>query len=231
MMMESTFQAALDDALRVVAFGKTIEDLTIAPSKESSFAKAHSTEKLTFAWIHGARIDGSCVNFPKPILLLLPGDGAKPTGCSEFTAEKGFLMWNIPKEGPVALLTHDVGPAGEIIKLAATRGLETTSDFRIYDVRLDGTVVRGKVRAYLRFKLPGPFHTTIFDITVIDRDDAFSIDLAPGLCIPVFSIGVATAQVCFHNHPNRICGEVVVGIDLPVVGHYGKTFTLACVNV
>ena len=222
-----SFISAVDDLLVVRIYGKKTIDLSIASAKDSYLVKGYGAASVSFAWIYGAKVLGLCQRFPKPFLIIVPDNDKDPDGCDEFADPKQYRMWTLPKSTPVVKLNHQVVLAEEI----ALAGLEVSADFHFHDVQVTGTVISAKLRSYLRLRLPGPFGSTIFDITVVDRDDTLSFDFNQLPCVTVFSIGVASAQVCFHANPNRICGEVVVGIDLPVIGHWGYTFTIACVNL
>jgi hypothetical protein len=223
--------SVVDASLSIRAYGKIANDLALnVASEDSQVAIQFGATKPIFAWVYGIGFLGSCRALPKPLLLLMPDGGSDPSGCTQFEDPKEFRMWVLPKDGPVVALTQQIGPAHNVLAGDVSILTEVTSDFRVYNVRVETGKVKGRVRAYLRLRQPGPFGSTIFDIVVIDRDDEFSIDLNPGLCITVFSVGVASAQICYRDNPNRICGEVQVGIDLPVIGHWSKNFPIACVN-
>jgi hypothetical protein len=223
-----SFISAVDDLLVVRMYGKKAIDLTLMSGKESKLAKQYGAKSVSFAWLYGAKVLGLCQRFPKPLLVVVPDNDEDPDGCDEFADPKVYRMWTLPKGSPLVKVAHEVVKVEEI----ALTGLETYADFHFHDVQLNGTVLSAKLRSYLRLRLGGPFGSTIFDITIIDRDDTLSFDFNQVPCVTVFTIaGIANAQVCFHANPNRICGEVVVGIDLPVIGHWGQTFTIACVNL
>lgn len=135
-----------------------------------------------------------------------------------------------PYFGPVIPIGTTNWPSSAVSMPVVHTRLDVDSDFRIHDVALQGTSLVGKIRAYLHLKQNGPFGSTIFDITVVDIDQPFSIDLIFDRPITLYSIGPVSIQVTLHNHPRRICGEVQVGVDLPVVGHWGQKFSLVCVN-
>ena len=228
MSAETTFHSVVDDGLLVRVYGKKVEDLTLAVQKDSHFAIQHGGGPLTFVLVRGIQFLGECHALTVPVLVPLPGDGAPPTGCCQF---KDQLMWVIPKGSPLVALTHNVGTAEEFAKSLAEKRLDVDSNFTLSHLRVEGNTVKGHLRAYLRLKQSGPFGTTLFNIVVIDRNDDFSIQLVPDFCITVFSIGVASAQVCFHENPRRVCGEVFVGLDLPLgLGHFGQNFAIACVQ-
>jgi hypothetical protein len=223
-----SFVSAVDDLIVIRIYGKKAIDLSLTSGKESKLAKEYGAKGVSFAWLYGARVLGLCQQFPKPVLVLVPDSDEDPEGCEQFSDPKVYRMWTLPKGSPLVRVTHEVVQVEQI----ALSGLEVQADFHFHDIQLNGTVLSGKLRSYLHLRLGGPFGSTIFDITVIDRDDTLSFDFNQIPCITVFTIaGVASAQVCFHANPNRICGEVVVGIDLPVIGHWGQTFTIACVNL
>ncbi len=227
----SNFLSTIDESLVIRLYGKKAPDLTVASTKDSALVETYSIAGIVFAWIYGAKVLGICKRLPKPVLVIVPDADKDPKGCQEFGDPKQFRMWTLPKGSPLVKLAYEVGTAEEISSPVIQPFLDVMADFHIHDVKLTGTVITGKLRSYLRLRQPGPFGTTLFDITVVDRDDTISFDFTEFSCITVFSIGVASAQICFHANPNRICGEVVVGINLPIIGHWGQTFTLACVNL
>jgi len=219
------------DSLEVRLYGDLAPDMRLLAGEGKQtdpISRAYPNQALSFAWICGVRIFGKCRRLPVPLIAVVPGPGTEATECDEFAKHQ---MWTLPLGAPLVTLTHAVGPAERIAWGDVHALVNVDSDFRLHDVRTDGTRVSGALRSYLRLRQPGPFGTTLFDITVVDRDDAFSIDVLPNLCVTVFDIGIARAQICFHPNPNRVCGEVVIGLDLPVVGHWGQTFAIACVNI
>jgi hypothetical protein len=177
--------------------------------------------------VAGIKTFGACVILPSPILLLLPGAGQE-LKVPECGWEKPKQKWSLDPKFTTAAINITPVAIGDLAKLRPS--LDVQADFHLHDVHLDGTTIRGKLRSYLHLHQSLPFPLPDINVTVVDRDDAFAINLAPGTCITVFSIGVASAQVCYRANPNRICGEVQVGIDLPVIGHWGQNFTIACVN-
>jgi len=234
MTSNANFLPAIDELLVVRLYGKKIEDLAITPAKQQSnspLIASYSGSALSFAWIYGASVLGWCRTLPAPILAVVPNNDVDPVGCGDFGDPKQYRMWVLPKGSPLVRLSHQVGTAEQIVSTDIHTLIDVNADFHLHDIQLNGTVISAKLRSYLHLHQSGPFGSTIFDITVVDRDDTLSFDFNTLPCITVFSIGVASAQVCFHANPNRICGEVVVGIDLPVIGHWGQTFTIACVNL
>jgi hypothetical protein len=220
----------IDEMLVVRLYGKPVTDVTITGGgRESALSRLYAGAPIAFAWIHGVRAMGKCHTLPHPMLLLVPDRPKDPTDCGEFGDPEKFQMWELPADAQVATLDTNVVSVTELVPSEVR--LEVHDEFRIHGVRVEDGVLRGRVRAYLRLRQPGPFGTTIFNITVVDRDDAFEINLKPDVCIPVFSIGVASAEVCFRPNPDRICGSVSVSINLPVLGHYARRWDLACVNV
>jgi hypothetical protein len=231
MASSPNFLSTVDDMLVIRLYGKKVVDLSVKPTKDSMLVNAYSGASISFARIYGAKILGTCQRLPAPLLAIVPDTDKDPDGCDEFADPKEFRMWTLPKGAPIVKLAYDVGNAEEIVPSGVRPFLDVNADFHFHDVQLNGTVISGKLRSYLHLHQSGPFGTTLFDVTVVDRDDTLSFDFNQLPCITVFSIGVASAQVCFHANPNRICGEAVVGIDLPVIGHWGQTFTIACVNL
>jgi len=228
MPQNASFVSSIDDLIVVRLYGKKVIDLNVSSSKDSILAKEYGTKGVVFAWLYGAKVLGICQQLPKAVLIVVPDTDEDPAGCDQFANPEVYRMWTLPKGSPIVKLTHEVLQVEQI----ALTGLEVDADFHFHDIQLNGTVISGKLRSYLRVRLGGPFGSTIFDTTIIDRDDTLSFDFNQIPCITVFTIaGIANAQVCFHANPNRVCGEVVVGIDLPVIGHWGQTFTIACINL
>jgi hypothetical protein len=179
--------------------------------------------------VYGSQILGKCIKLPIPLLTLLPDNGQPSNACGDLGNPDEYLMWVLGKGQEFVSLSIETGTVEEILKAGASPRVNIDADFHIHDIVVSGTSVSAKLRAYLRLRQPGPFGSTIFDITVINGDYPFTVNI--NTCITVFSIGVASAQVCFHTNPNRVCGEVSVGIDLPIIGHWGKNFPVACINI
>lgn len=231
MSSKQSFFSVVDASLSIRVYGKSADDLTLnVAAGDTLVASQYGATKPTFAWVYGIGFLGNCRALPKPLLLLMQDGGSDPTGCGQFGDPKEFRMWVLPKDAPVVALTQQIGSVQDVLGGDISVLVDITSDFRVYNVRVDAGKIKGRVRAYLRLRQPGPFGSTLFDIVVIDRDDEFSIDITPGLCITVFSVGVASAQICYRDNPNRICGEVQVGIDLPIIGHWSQNFPIACVD-
>lgn len=230
MSSETSLMSLIDQSMGLDLYGSKLADLTLNKAPSSSrFGNVFPGKDLIFAHIEGARVLGKCTRLPSPVILLVPDVGTTPTGCGEFSDPKKYEMWSLSNKDTIATLSLKVLTVEELASQVQTR-VEVNSDFRIYNVKVTGTVISGTVRAYLHLKQPGPFGSTIFDITVIDANYNFSYDFSSISCITVFTVAVASAQVCYHANPNRICGEVSVGLDLPVIGHWGQNFSLACVN-
>jgi len=234
MASEARLLSEIDDALYVRMYGRNVSDLNVVDSENSIFSKSSGGRKLTFALIDGFSSKGKCVKLPKPVLTLVSNEGDDPTGCGEFSDPKKFRMWSVKVGEDVALLQHEVGKVEELLARRAQPLLDVNADFHFHDVHFDPHALRvtGRLRAYLRLHQSALGHT-VLDTTVIDRDDAFTINLASliNTCIPVYSIGVADAEACFYTNPNRVCGAVRIHVDLPVVGGWSQTFNVACVAV
>jgi hypothetical protein len=220
------FITSINDSLSVSLYGKKITDLVLQKPDRSPLLDFYKQD-IILAQIYGARVLGQCKRLPVPLIAFVPNTGEKPSGCDEFNNPDEYTMWVVPNGGPLVVLSSDTVNAAEVIR---PRGIDVQADFHFHDVTLNGTVLSASLRSYL--KLHCCIWSACQDIVVVDRDDRFSWDFSSIACYPIYSIGVATAQVCFHPNPNRICGEVVVGIDLPLgLGHWGQTFTIACVNI
>ena len=225
MSTDTTFQSLVDDALQVKVYGKKVEDLTLTARKDSFFASQYGGGPLTFVLVFGVRFLGKCRTLPVPLLIPLPGEGTAPTGCCEF---KDQLMWVIPKGSPLVALTQSVVTAEDLAASLTQPRLDVDSNFTLSNVRIDGNTVKGHLRAYLRLHQSTPFGP--INIVVIDRNDDFAFPL-PDICVTVFSIAVASAQVCLRENPRRLCGEVSVGVDLPFgLGQFSQNFPIACVQ-
>ena len=231
MPANSGLLSIIDEALVIRLYGKKLPDLSLDPKSlsDSLIAKHYSGLPLGFASVYGADVFGKCYKSPSPFIAIVPGPGEDPVGCGEFSDPKVYRMWTLSKGDPLVKLKYEVGTAEAVAVPEVTPLVDVDADFHIHDVKLTGTVVSAKLRSYLRLRQSTPFGN--IDVTVIDRDDTISFDFNQIPCITVFSIAVASAQICFHANPNRICGEVVVGVDLPIIGHWGQTFTIACVNL
>jgi hypothetical protein len=226
-----SFLDSVNSTLSVRIFGNLADDLTLAPQKGSDLGKVYGSDELLFARIVGAQVSGMCFALPRPIFLIVPGKGDDPQGCSQFGDKTKYRMWSFPKGEPVVSLIHNVGSVEDAVGSGLKPFVDIQADFHFHDVSLNGTVLTANLRSYLKIHQSIPWPGSDINIVIIDRDDRFTIDFSSVPCITVFSIGVASAQVCYHPNPNRICGEVVVGIDLPwPIGHWGQTFTIACLN-
>ncbi len=232
MASTASMTESVADLISVKLFGNLITDLKWDLSGSSSISRSYQSDKLGVAKIQGAKILGKCERLPFPVFSVVPGNGEDPSGCDEFGDPGKFRMWSLPKGSNLISLQPSVGPVEAILAPAVRPRVDVNADFHFHDVSIAGTQITASLRSYLKLhqSIPWPGHD--IDIVVIDRDDRFSIDFSSLPCIPVYSISVATAQICYHPNPNRICGEVVVGIDLPwPLNHWGQTFTIACVNL
>jgi hypothetical protein len=228
MANQTDFLSSIDEKFQIKVFGKKVSDIDITAKKQTVLSKGGVT-KLILVKVFGTKLFGDCIKLPSPFYTLLPDNGMPSDGCGDLGNPDEYLMWVLGKNDEFVSLLIETGTVEEIIKKGEAVRLNVDADFHIHDVTVSGTTVSAKLRAYLHLRQPGPFGTTIFDITVINGDYSFSVNI--DTCITVFSIAVASAQVCFHTNPNRVCGEVSVGIDLPVIGHWGQNFPIACVNI
>lgn len=227
MSNQTEFLPAIDEKFQIRVVGKKVTDVEVT-SKRGSVLSTDAAGKLVLVKVYGAKLFSDCIKLPVPIYTLLPDNGKPSDACGDLGNPDEYLMWVLGKDQKFVSLSIDTGSVEEIIKKGLAPFVNIDADFHIHDVTVSGTSVSAKLRAYLRLRQPGPFGD-IFNITVVDGDYSFSVNI--NTCITVFSIGVASAQVCFHTNPNRVCGEVSVGIDLPVIGHWGRNFPIACVNV
>ena len=221
--------SSINEGFNIKIYGKKVKDILIGESKTKLFTDTE--KKMTFVKVYGSKVLDNCITLSKPFYTILPDNGTKPDGCNAFGDPNEFLMWTFPKGQSIAKLTLETDYLEKALTEVAHPNLDVNVNFQIHDFSVNGSTVSGKLKAYLHLRQPGPFGTTLFDITPVNGDYPFSLSLTPNTCVTVFSIGVASAQLCFYSQPNRICGTVDVGIDLPVVGHWGKKFDIACVNI
>lgn len=223
------FASEISEFFEILVFGKRVLDLQFTDEGRSTLGRQYDAELINLVTVYGVRALGICHKFEVPVTFILPGEGEPPSGCGEFSEPSEFLMWRIRKGTQLATLTHSVDTIEALVSKNISILLDTFSDFSIRNIRLEGTKIKGEVRAYLRLRQRGPLGTTIFDITVIDRTDSFEIDFFPGQCFTIFEIGVAKLQICVYSTPNRVCGTIDIGVQLPI-GYWGKKFDIACVN-
>jgi uncharacterized protein YuzE len=219
---------SIDEKFQIKIYGKKVTDFEIDLKKESILSPNNKI-KLVLVKIYGTRLFGDCIILPKPFFTLLPDNGIKPDGCGDLGNPEEYLMWVLGKGKELLYINFDAGSAEDIIKREVSILVDVNADFRIHDIEISGTKVSAKLRAYLRLRQPGPFGSTLFDITVLNGDYPFSVDL--NTCVTVFSVAVTNAEVCFRTDPNRVCGVVNVGIDLPILGRWSRQFEIACINV
>jgi hypothetical protein len=220
---ETTFLSVIDESLIVRFYGTALNDLTLAMQENSIFASEFGAVPLTFVRVKGIRFLGVCHSLTEPLIFVLPGNGVAPTGCCEF---KDQLMWVVKKGDPLASLGLKVATAEEFATPQATTRVDVDSNFTLSNVRLDGNTVKGHLRAYLRLSQSTPFGT--LHATIIDRNDDFAFPI-PDICFTIFSIGVASAQVCVRENPRRLCGDVSVGVSVFGID-FSKSFDIACFN-
>lgn len=221
--------SSVADEFNIKVFGKKINDIAFTASKTNVFKNAES--KPVLVKVYGTKLLEKCVALSKPFYLILPDNGVKPDGCGIFGDPNEYLMWIFPRTESLVKLSVEIGMIEQMITEIVHPFLDVNADFHIHDFKVEGTKLSGKLKAYLHLHQSGPFGTTLLDITLINGDYSFSIDLIPTTCVNVFSIGIASAQICFYDNPNRICGTVDVSVDLPIIGHWGRKFDIACVKI
>jgi hypothetical protein len=229
--MPETIVGSINDALSVRLYGNVVTDLSITGG--GLVTTLDPTKTPIFARIYGAKAFGACITLPKPMITIVPSNGAytQADDCEQFydpANPNAFTVWVLQKGSPLITLTTKFDT---VDSLAVTPKLDVNADFHVYNLSVSGSVVSGTLRAYLHLHQPGPFGTTIFDVTVIDGNYPFQISLTPDICIPVpgLSAGVISAEVCYHPNPNRICGSVNVNVSIDGFG-YNHTFDIVCVN-
>jgi hypothetical protein len=207
----------VSEQLKLTAYGEPISGMTLRSDAEEA--------ALGLVRVVGAKMLGQCKALSEPILLLLPGEGTELPKDGECGWKPPVRKWVLPNNQRLVAVEMRPTSLEDLIQPL----INIEPDFRIHDLRIEGQTLRGRVRSFLRLRQPGPFGD-IFNIVVIDRNDEFSIDLIPQRCLTVYSVGFASAEICFRSDPNRICGEVRISVQLPVGGSWSQNFQLACVN-
>lgn len=219
--------SAIDEKFQIKIFGKTVSDVEIKSMKASILTKG--ADKLILVKVYGTKLFGKCMKLPIPFYTMLPDNGMPSDACSELGNPDEYLMWTLIKSQEFISISIETGAVEEIFNNQLSLFVDVDADFNIHDIKVTGTTISAILRAKL--KLHQKLHWPLPDInvTVVDGDFPFSVDI--NTCVTVATVAFVSAQVCFHTNPNRICGEVSVGIDLPVIGHWGQNFSIACINV
>lgn len=220
---EISFLSQVDEKLVIRIYGKKVHDFSIKPSEKSKFGA-----NINFVQVYGAKILGICSKLPTPILTMLPGEGVAPVGCSDFDP-KEFLMWVLPKDHPLVTFDTQITSIEEFAKQQVNFLIDVDSEFGIHDLQVHGDTVSGTLRARLKLHQKMPWPAPDINVTVVDGNFPFSFKLA-NVCYPVYTVGVASAQLCISLNPNKICGEITFSVPLPFGLHFDRTFTIACVS-
>ncbi len=226
MANETDIISSIDDSFQIKIYGKKVNDIEISSSRSGN------GQKLIIVKVFGTKVAGDCIKLPKPFYCFLPDKGIPPDACGDLGDSNEYLMWIVAKKDEFVKLSLETGIAEEMVKSDIQILMDVNAHFYFHDVNISGTKITGSLRAWLNFhqKLPWPAHD--IDVTPIpDRDYPFSIDITPNLCYPIYSVGIATAEVCVYANPNRVCGSIRVDVPLPSpLPHYSHTFDIACVN-
>jgi len=228
MPIQTELIPAIDEKFQIKVYGKKVIDVDINTKRPTVLSRESGT-KLVLVKVYGTKIIGDCIKLTTPLYTLLPDIGIKPDGCGDLGNPDDYLMWTLGKSQEFVSISFETGTVGEILNNKVQPRLDVNADFHVHDLVISGTSISGKLRAYLHLHQKLPWPLPAIDITVVDGDFPFSVNV--DTCVTVATVAVVSAQVCFHTKPNRICGEVSVGIDLPVIGHWGQNFPIACVNV
>lgn len=226
---QTEFLSAIDDKFQIKIYGKKVTDIEIKASKTSILSR-DSASNLVLVKVYGTQmLGGGCTKLSAPFFTLLPDNGSNPDGCGEFGNADDYLMWTLGHKQEFVSLSFDTGNAAEIIKGKIGPHVDVSADFHVHNLSVTGTSVSGKLRAYLHLQQKLSWPLPPINSTVVDGDFPFSVNV--NTCVTVATVAGASAQVCFHTNPNRVCGQVSVGIDLPVIGQWKQNFPIACVNV
>jgi hypothetical protein len=228
MANQTEFLPSIDEKFQIKIFGKKVSDLEIN-SKKGSILSKNATGKLILVKVYGTKLLGDCIKLPVPFFTLLPDNGMPSDACGELGNPDEYLMWILGKSQEFVALSVNAGNVEEIIRKQIHILVDVSADFHFHDVTITGSSISGRLRAYLHLHQKLPWPLPAIDVTIVDGDYPFSVSI--DTCITVATVAVVSAQVCFHTSPNRVCGEVSVGIDLPVIGHWGQNFPIACVQV
>lgn len=227
MANQTEFLPSIDEKFQIKIFGKKVTDVEINTSRASVLLRGNIS-KLVLVKVYGTKLFGDCIKLPIPFYTLLPDNGMPSDVCGDLGNPDEYLMWILGKNQEFISLSVNSGNVEEIIKSQLHVLVDVNADFHVHDLNVSGTTVSGRLRAYLHLHQKLHWPLPDIDITIVDGDFPFSINI--DTCVTVATVSVVSAQVCFHTNPNRVCGEVSVGIDLPVIGHWGQVFSIACVN-
>lgn len=225
MTTESTisFLSEVDEKLEIRIYGKKVHDFSIIPIEKSKLGA-----KTTFVKIYGIKALGICHKLSKPLLTILPGDGQVSIGCSDFDT-KEFLMWMLPKEHPIVTFETQVTSIEEFINQEVKPLIDVDAAFGIHNLQVNGDTISGYLQARLKLHQKLPWPAKDINITVVDGNFPFSFKLA-NVCYPIYTVGVASAQLCISLNPNKICGEINFSVPLPFGLHFNHSFQIACVS-
>lgn len=172
-------------------YGVPIKDMTAG-----DFSRIAAPSLTRFAHIKAYAIGDFCLRLPKPVLLLVPGDGSPTT---DPCARPGELKWSVlPSDGTVAMATS-TGTFNDVLEDVATKGID--GGITLENPRIQDGKACVDVHAWAKIEILG--HKIGFDQRI-------PVCIPLEGCVTVYDIGWANVQVCFRAD-SQICAKLCIG--------------------
>jgi hypothetical protein len=200
------FSDQLSGHFEIAAFGKKVVGLEVSTDTKQSLSKHLDSKDVSIATIYGIKIFGYCVKLRVPVTLILPGNGEKPDGCDDFSNDKEFLMWRIPKGTTIPSINLGSTSAEDIVAQSVNFDAKGISvyfeDLQESNGKLSGRAVINWEENLFGKRIVLIDRSIPFSIT--NRERIFEDSFEP---IPFFKVKVY-ADVYFTLNPGRVCVEL-----------------------
>jgi hypothetical protein len=190
---EPTFGEALMEQSLLRLYGVPVKDMS--PRKLGGLIAASLTE---FAYIKAYAIGDFCTRLPNPVLMAVPGAGAKPQE-GDKCPRKDELVWSVLPSDRTMAMSPVLGTFDDLLEDVATRGI--SGGIVLENPRIQDGKACVDVHAWAKIEILGQ---------KVEFDRRITICIPLEGCHTVWDIGWANIQVCFRA-PNQICGKLCIG--------------------
>lgn len=194
-MAEKDLSIQLADAIYTQSvfalYGVPIKDMAAG-----DFSRLAAPSLTRFAYIKAYAIGDFCVRLPRPVLLLVPGDGSPTT---DPCARPGELKWSVlPSDSTVAMATS-AGTFNDLLEDVALKGID--GGLTLENPRIQDGKACVDVHAWAKIEIFG---------AKVGFDERIPVCIPLEGCMTVYDIGWANVQVCFRAG-NQICAKLCIG--------------------
>ncbi|HTB01396.1 MAG TPA: hypothetical protein VK804_13035 [Bradyrhizobium sp.] len=185
------FAEAVQQQSMFAVYGVPIKDASLG-----DFSRLVSPGLTRLAQIKAYAVGEFCLRLPKPVVMLVPGDGI-PT--SDPCARPKELKWSVLPADKTVAMSMSTGTFGDVLDDVATKGID--GGLTLENPRIQDGKACVDIHAWAKIEIFGAH---------VDFDQRIPVCIPLEGCQTVYDVGWANVQVCFRA-PNQICAKLCIG--------------------